>query len=728
MKQKNLKTLLDHNKALVSSKKDFLLGKPSSEAGVSKIHAIVALLVIAVIAFFIWGKFSGEPKTQTPAVSEDFPEEETDTVEEVLEPECSYDENCLNPEDVTTITKFCIKRQCREGSRMNGPCSEEHHCLDAEAMCIQEKCQEASRIGGPCSDEDHCLDAEAYCGPGGICTEAKQGAKCYEGTGKCTEDLVCLPGFDENRYRIWTCEPKSSKDGYCYHEDYHCEGDLGCNGAIEGTDGRTPSCQPIQEQGGRCDRMFARGNKDCNQEKGLVCNEGIKQPGQEDGGTCQKLQGQGGPCYVNSEVCKKGLRCYYSKSQERRMCQTPKQDGEMCSGDGECEDGSTCKRKGYGNYCVSPGGIGHKCIDNEDCTKGVCSGLVTEDNTNTCQLPQVEGEKCWNDNECGEDPNGEKLVCNKAITNENYDYTCQPLQDINGECRRNEECGEDPNGEKLVCNYAIKLEGQHDREGTCQERQADGGKCDSKEDCKENLQCLGGRRKAGECGGNEQAKGEKCNSNENCKDEYTCNTKITDEDGDPTCQPLQTQEGFCLSENDCQGELICTGAIKIDNKNTCQPRQGEGGYCQNDGQCEEKYGCNLGIIKDGIATCQLPQPEDEVCTYDNHCKGDDLFCNHGLGRDLGLDYNVGLCKPKQPEGGRCGYPDLSVVPLTREYLKDQCQSGLVCNQGMKSTCQLPQPEGGKCYYSVHCQEKFGCTAGMSALRFGHSPGKCVLRK
>ncbi|MFC1690720.1 hypothetical protein ACFL0W_00940 [Nanoarchaeota archaeon] len=127
MKQQKIKDLLGKNKKLLSTKRNFLLGKPSGQEGSSIVSVMISLLVIAILLFATYSYFSSDKTDDTTITTSD-----TSVIKEW--------EKSNNPSELLTQKKYLFE-----------DLSDEH----TEALLIIEKKLTSTLINQAWEDSNH---------------------------------------------------------------------------------------------------------------------------------------------------------------------------------------------------------------------------------------------------------------------------------------------------------------------------------------------------------------------------------------------------------------------------------------------------------------------------------------------------------------------------------------------------------------------------------------------
>ncbi len=274
-------------------------------------------------------------------------------------------------------------------------------CIDAERPCLADsdcaggtRCNTAldppmcTRLfcgthGDPCSEGSLC--AEEFTCAEGICPDdLPVGAPCGDDPGDfpCEAGLRCaaFSGWDDG-YGI--CASGTVEGSPCRPDELECSSPLRCAPDANGPAGH--SCFDPGKPGTPCDGM-AMG---CT--AGLTCGGdpaecAPAQSGSEAeacidpafcamGLTCRSLDGQLPTCRppaaqgdrcVDDDECAKGLLCTLQRCRERGH------NGDPCENSGQCVEGLTCGLFGGNAVCLGPTDSGDLCELHTDCFGAEC--------------------------------------------------------------------------------------------------------------------------------------------------------------------------------------------------------------------------------------------------------------------------------------------------------------------------------------------------------------------
>ncbi|MFC1690892.1 hypothetical protein ACFL0W_01815 [Nanoarchaeota archaeon] len=678
MKQAKLRELLNDNKKLLSTKRDFLLGKTPGEEGRSKIGILIGIVVILGLAILIATQFVGEKETsQTPeqitdeqAPEEEQPEEIEEAPPEEIPPDIQQMLSFLATTDTTNKIVACYDIKTKS--------PEEYE------KYFEEHCEVMSEIGGPCKTKRNCKDANAWCKISGeeeigICQEinenilgkeCKSGVSYTKGINEC-DGLICNEAI-RNSVGNPTCQlPQEEEIGLCAL-DYHCKDDLTCNTEIkeESQDLDSPygTCQKSKGEGSGCvpqkniieeirdsetkELILKKvtGNPQCGQN--LICNYYSD--------TCEKLGGTNKVCAGDTDCDQeKGFSCnkvMKTKEQEQDLeksyldggtCQLPQPEEGQCKRDKDCKNKLRCHP--YLNICLSG-------TDKQPCQRpdpGYKKGFDCVDNLQCTNLFQIE-TNCADNFKCDAD--------SFPMEAESYFFpTCVPLgkrDDLCGKlCRKGAFCREvilcdEESG--FFCNEAFKQEftikaGGKYTLGKCMRSTGQDTPCSSDDNCEGSLACLNNKCQLPNLVG----------EGESCRDkEVRCDKSrglICLEILDYKCgKPRKKNEKG--SSGDCE-----EGLLHIKFENFCIVKDGDiGDKCYSGVMGVGTEGCKDVLFcagsaddEDGTSTCQLVDFLGKSCSANDivdFCEQEEPLSRLQLQKKL---YPNAFSKWKCTDWGNC---------------------------------------------------------------------------
>lgn len=270
------------------------------------------------------------------------------------------------------------------------PCVDGLRCVNESATGASRVCRKPADKGLACVGHGDCAvglacNASKTCEDGG-----KDGADCF-GPGTCSAG--------------WACDDTQGKCVAQVGEGKTCLAHRHCAAGMV--------CADIQLVG-RCAEQSAIGAKcthtsDCGD--GLHCdiNKAICTPQADDGDTCtssdgcsallycdlqdkrcKPLPGEGQACAYSVRTCLPGLTCY-QPSKTDRTCVKPRQKGQKCSQQNNCDAGLGCDK----GVCVDLPNVGQACLDGLYCNNGWCDHKAKK-----CEAFYKDGASCHGGHEC----------------------------------------------------------------------------------------------------------------------------------------------------------------------------------------------------------------------------------------------------------------------------------------------------------------------------------------
>lgn len=174
-----------------------------------------------------------------------------------------------------------------------------------------------------------------------------------------------------------------------------------------------------------------------------------------------------------------------------------------------------------------------------------------------------------------------------------------------------------------------------------------------------------------------------------CETPSDCERHQTCEPVRKECVALSEQGEWCITRDDCAGQLRCSGGF-------CRSGE-EGSSCDSHDDCNSPFRCNTALR----GTCAQGD-EGQLCQTDSHCD-DDLSCRYSV--------DPPRCERKAALGGGC---------IVSSDCADQPQ-GAVCNSGLvPSQCQWAGALGAPCEDDQDCD---GRRLTVVCNRAFH-PGRC----
>ena len=369
-----------------------------------------------------------------------------------------------------------------------------------------------------------------------------------------------------------------------------------------------------------------------------------------------------------------GGACLGKTADKQGQCLTP--PNGTCYGDLHCDTGWVCAVGagcGCGEECAPTPGecvpdvANGCCMNNDDCTDGVCA--PTGDGKGVC-LPSLEKvDECWTANDCElgstcEGAGFAKCELDSAAPQKGH---CAPGNPASC-CGSNEDCDGD-----LICVSVgtsstcapPPLAGQCWAEGDCLENQT----CDDVEICSCVADCPAYVQ--GTCNGTPPLAEGCCNTTADCDDGSVC---VDTGDGKGACE-LAAPDGKCWSSADCEGGEVCQDAQTCPCDLDCD--NVEPGTCTS-----VSTDCKEGFV--GDLTGVSIHFEGAPCSF--------TVAQAAAGIEIPYQIVVseavsGVIAVPQ-DAGHCGQPGPSgLIPFTR--LSGNDQNYCICDTGL---CQGPSDE------------------------------------
>ncbi|MFC1690718.1 hypothetical protein ACFL0W_00930 [Nanoarchaeota archaeon] len=645
MKQKKLKDILGKNKKLLSTKRNFLLGKPSGQEGSSRVLAMASLFVIAIIIFVAYSYFSGD-KTDDTEESE----KQLTTIIKVKDPKIIFDwKNMKNPASELKKEKYMFE-----------DLSDEH----TEALLIIEKKLTSTLINQAWEDSNPeekgnlCFNIKNWFNNIYI-RDLENKCQSYEDDDDLDEYGKDTTEVTTDTYQEETTEETSTE---CI-ENYECEDKYGASF----------SCIK-----GKC------------KEKGGIWD------------TCD-FRAENGVAVYDPGDCKFGLECrkFYVYT-DKPICWHPQSDWPedeeisriSCLTDSDC--GKITREEKYRLHicsereCVDVSGhrkdLTDFCDSDNPCEEGMCKEdehKCVECLENT-ECPR-EDESCIK-NECGK-KGGLKEPCDKG-------YGFRGDRD---DCKDNYQCIEYYVDEKVVgavCWYSANQVYTNNVHTDSCVFESD---CDAfEEEFGESFICVGSSpwekkcKKESDLPPNSQL----CDKSNSCEDlenfycdEGLCKAKIGKN------QPCKEVDG---SNEPCQGEMECVQGTCTDEKS------GLNGPCDSSSDCEgSDYYDYEG---NDYYTCVDNKCIEKFPLYADCNDHSDCACGQcsPVEKNKNGNFNIiGKTKCLPPERGQGESCSLIHIDCCKEYDTDKnciqksllkpCAEGLNCDYSKTQTCIPDKP-------------------------------------
>ena len=359
-----------------------------------------------------------------------------------------------------------------------------------------------------------------------------------------------------------------------------------------------------------------------------------------DGQRCASLLANVGNA-PEGEYCHSGQHC------ASRVCLCKYgSDGEFCNK----WDDESASLKDYGliGTCIEADQYGAPCSKNADCASGFCSETGAEKRCAPSQGSGQGGDPCYHNSQC------KSNTCN-----------CE--------------------GEAGTSGYCLRIP------GTCASQQEDGETCKKNEHCKSGHCADSGGYYGGKCApkdGTGQL-GDYCHRSDHCAVGYCeCAGYGQSEGGlcknwlnfnptwHPRCDALEIGQ-TCNFDKDCETGY-CAGVTSTQN-GKCAPKKGtgeEGDYCIGDDQCAS-----------GMCDCPKGSSGDP-------CSGWEKFTSS----------NHGVCRAPQPIGGLCS--------VDEQCASGKCDGGAQTDSrtGLWGKCVAPERNMGK--EGDYCHNHDQCASGF----------------
>ena len=364
-------------------------------------------------------------------------------------------------------------------------------------------------------------------------------------------------------------------------------------------------------------------------------------------------------------------------------------DGQMCSQDWDCADGSACASDSPFEgtaVCLKAAGVDEQCGDYHSCDTGLYCGPA-----NSCLTQLADGANC------DSDLSGDDCLSGSC----GDDGKCAPtavLKDFGEACTDDDECG----GDCAKCRPA-----SDGAATTCMIFGARGDYCRDWNDCLNDLGCTNhvcGTVGAGQgCGGATQAlcdAGLSCIPTENCAsfaDEASCNAHsptcafdsqnnaCSASQGQCTADSALPATGSCLYGYVCAEHHFCAGG-------TCTALATEGQSCSEAGSpnpyCDTGLSCLNGSC---IVPCEFNEDcsNSQFCADDGSCQAQNLSECHASNEcpesqycDLPEDTCTGLDEATCGTTSGCAYSaddaDCLPSPALVGPCKAQLEVGAIC--------------------------------------------------
>ncbi|MCO4761049.1 MAG: hypothetical protein KC502_06060 [Myxococcales bacterium] len=545
-------------------------------------------------------------------------------------------------------------------------------CTDTDACTQGDACKKGTCTTGPplyCNDDNVCTNDT--CDPKtGKCVFTPNTSVCDDGNA-CTVGDACGAGKCTSGKN--TCECQQDDDCLKKEDANLCNGTLFCDKTVnkckvdtntvvicdpsKNTACTTFSCSP---KSGKCEGSSKPNGSACEADEsvctqGDYCTEGACAPGKQV--VCKDTN----PCTDDTCDPVKGCDFVFNKA--------PCYDGDLCTQNDACKDGSCQKGKIYKN-----------CSDNDTCTNDVCNPK-----TGNCAFLPLSGPKCSDSNACTSSD-----VC--------VDGGCKPGKakkcDDDNPCTldvcdpKTGQCGAKPAFDKLGCE--------------------DGQKCTKGDSCK-NGKCESGP--VPNCDdGSPCTKGVCVPLTGDCKQIATGNGKQCD-DGNACSLTDVCKNGYCLPSGTklCDDSNECTTDSCDKNLGVCVYKPlAKGAECTDGDLCTLNDSCDDGECK---ATQQAICNDNNVCTVDK--------CDKLSGKCL---YKAAPYKPfiKCDDGNACTFSQ--TYWYNYKKITDVCYQGKCtgqkrsCNDNnvcTKDSCDPTKGCAHKFLGPVSCNDGNACTVGDS---------------
>lgn len=452
---------------------------------------------------------------------------------------------------------FDTRRYCEQRWR-EGPSDVEARAECEERDDILSVFEEAVSGGRVLIDKDKfdaCLAASRSIREGGERVQRFQdeGGDLYA----LLEDPDCVGAFTGTRNENEECV-----------QPWDCTGELLCEASPP--DDPTTRCLPPANEDQRCG-----GSRTC--AEGLTCLAG----------RCEAPVAIGRPCVNGGPECVDGSECVLTSSEpiEVYTCVAHIAEGEACTDEDTCEEGTSCEGDvctrivipADGDSCIvsgpacetecfvcrpseplgpttcqARGDAGEACGQTDDCMVAFYCAV----DTNTCTPTRNSGEVCNDDEPCSAG-----LHC--------YNGNCRPLGDTDDECAADTDC--------IESHYCFN-------QNVCRPRGGPGDNCNSSTPCADDLECLDTICSAGRLG-------DICRvADPNCEFGLACVV-----DG-PDCPP---NDGQCIQDNpqgtcavppstgeECAGKFnVCNDDNYCPDGDICVPKLEAGVECEVGDHC-----------------------------------------------------------------------------------------------------------------------------------------------
>jgi hypothetical protein len=649
-------------------------------------------------------------------------------------------------------------------------------------------------FGDPCDDNDHCNSS--------FCVEHLGESVC---TDTCEGDSACPDG--------WSCDSISLGAGdvtyICISNHAQlcrpCQTSTDCTGAFGGED----ACVMFGPQEGSFCASVCQATPDC--PKGYLCEEAET----VDGVPVTRCIPESGVCTCSQASAAKGLKTDCSVTNDWGSCTgirycgeeglsacdaaTPAEetcDGvdEDCDGEideGTCDDGDECTT----DSCAGAEGCQHVvtdglpcedgeiCTFNDECLDGSCTGVpLTCDDDNPCTDDSCsedgcsfaanegacdDGNPCTLGDACSEGECGHVSTlecddgnpCTEDICG--GDGACQ-TSPADGFCSDDDPCTKDDTcgggtcvGVAAACDDGNPCtDDACNAEGACAFSPND-GPCDDDNPCTVDTVCTGLTCKGTPvvCDDGNLCTSDSCDPTTGCV--QVANTVPCD-DGDACSVNDQCLNGACAGPGNlsCEDGNVCTdntcdsvkgcvfvpNGVDCDDQNSCTTNdQCASSACVGSGslECDDENPCTLDecLPEGGCAhkNNKAPCNDGSLCTIGDTCGGGkckggaDLQCTDGNPcTDDTCDANEGCAflpnKAKCNDGNSCTVVDACVEGACKGSVELDCNDdnpctdeGCVVEQGcVSSPNAVPCDDGDACTLTDKCEK--GVCKGAGTLK------------
>lgn len=284
----------------------------------------------------------------------------------------------------------------------------------------------------------------------------------------------------------------------------------------------------------------------------------------------------GQPCFDGFDECLDGV-CRGNACP--RTCQTRATEGEVCTNDGECRLGLSCRMAPLSatSVCSAPSNVGGVCFSDTDCATGLgcseqqCKVLPSAgakcldsrcidiaycevDSTGgVCAARKMEGERCTG------------AQCVSSLVCDPMRGACvQKLASMHERCTPAQQC---PAG--ATCTR-IDADGV----GTCAEPSSEGEACVADGDCEQHLRCV--PADGGSTCERRADPGSECTTNQQCQVSAECSNA--------SCSALPLPGESCAATRSCRWGL-CREVAGSDGGAVCGALLSPGAMCRSDSEC-----------------------------------------------------------------------------------------------------------------------------------------------